>query len=108
MKVAAPGEKLDGKERRSEALDRREVVVRSGEARGAKQQKFLPIIRTDAGGFFGFGESDLPEFDNFKGRFAEILPLRPPPKGGQAKARLLLQTMGVTDDDLMQGEARWS
>ncbi len=62
IKVAAPGETLDPTERPSEALDRREVVVLSGEARGSKRQKFLPIIRTDAGGFFGFGESDLPEF----------------------------------------------
>jgi hypothetical protein len=108
MKVAAPGETLDPEERPSEAFDRREVVVLSGEARGATRQKFLPIIRTDAGDFFGFGESDLPEFDNFKGRFAEILPPHPPGEKAQAKARLLLKAMGVTDDDLMQGEARWS
>ena len=87
MKVAAPGETLDPKERPSEALDRREVVVLSGEARGSKRQKFLPIIRTGAGGFFGFGESDLPEFDNFQGRFAEILSSGPPAKKRQAKAR---------------------
>ena len=107
IKVAAPGETLDLKERPSEALDRREVVVLSGEARGCKRQKFLPIIRTDAGGFFGFGESDLPESDNFKGRFAGILPSSPPTRGAQAKARLLLRAMGVMDDDLMQGEAGW-
>ena len=32
----------------------------------------------------------------------------PPAKEAQAKARLLLKTMGVTDDGLMQGEARGS
>jgi len=89
IKVAAPGETLDLTEPPSEALDRREVVVLSGEARESKRQKFLPIIRTDGGGFFGFGESDLPEFDNFQGRFAGILPPRPPAKEMQAKARLL-------------------
>ena len=26
----------------------------------------------------------------------------------KAKARLLLKAMGLRDDDLMQGEARWS
>ena len=108
MKVATPGEKLDPKEPPSEALDRREVVVLSGEARGSTRQKLLPIIRTDAGGFFGFGESDQPEYDNFQGRFAQMLAPHPPAKETQAKARLLLKAMGVTDDDLMQGEARWS
>ena len=69
IKVAAPGETRDPDELPSEALDRREVVVLSGEACGRKRQKFLPILRTDAGGFFGFGESDLPEFENIRGRF---------------------------------------
>jgi hypothetical protein len=93
--------------RASEALDRREVVVLAGETRGAKKQRFLPIIRTNAGGFFGFGESDVPQFDNFQVRFADILAPHPPAKEMQAKARLLLKAMGIDDSDL-QSEARWS
>ena len=107
MKVAAPGEVLDPTERASEALDRREVVVLAGEARGSKKQKFLAIIRTSTGGFSGFGKSDLPEFDSLGGRFAEILPHDSSNKDIQAKARRLLKTMGITDNDL-RGDARWS
>ncbi|MCX6902090.1 MAG: hypothetical protein NTW03_01155 [Verrucomicrobia bacterium] len=107
MTMAAPGETLDPTERPSEAFDRREVVVVAGETRGKQKQKFLPIIRTDAGGFFGFGESDVPQFDNFQGRFTEILPPHPPAKEMQAKARLLLQAMDIADGDL-QDEAQWS
>ena len=30
----------------------------------------LPILRPDAGGFFGFGELDALKFDGMEGRFA--------------------------------------
>ena len=107
VKVAAPGETLDPKEPPSEALDRREVVVLAGEMRESKRYKFLPIIRTDAGGFFGFGESDIPAFNNFQGRFAEILAPHLPSKEMQVQARLLLETMGIADSGL-QGDFLWS
>ncbi len=100
MKMAAPGETLDPDEAPSEAIDRHEVVVLAGESRDKKRQKFLPIIRTDVGGFFGFGESDLPDLGNFEGRFAEILPPQPAPATLKAQARLLLQTMGISDGTL--------
>lgn len=92
----------------SEAFDWREVFVLAAEMARRRQPRFLFIIRTDAGGFFGFGESDLPEFDNFKGRFTGILPPNPPAPEMRARARLLLKAMGVKDDDLMEGESRWS
>jgi hypothetical protein len=41
------------------------------------KQMLLPIIRTDAGGFFGFGDDDGPQLHNFEGRFAELLPSSP-------------------------------
>ena len=107
MKVAAPGESLDPDERPSEALDRREVVLLAGEERGRKKQKFLPIIRSGNGNFFGFGESDLPEFDNFAGRFAELLPPREGSAELKATAKLLLKAMGITDASL-QNDPRWS
>ena len=103
MKMAAPGETLDATEPPSEAIDRKEVVVLAGEARSAKRQKFLPIIRTDVGGFFRFGESDMPEFSNFEGRFAEILPPQAAPPALKAQAGLLLAAMGIADDTLHRG-----
>ena len=107
MKVAVPGETLDPNERPSEALDRREIVVLAGEARDTRKQRFLPIVRSGNGKFFGFGESDLPEFDSLQGRFAEILPPQAAPPELKAKARLLLQAMGITDS-ILQGDPRWS
>jgi len=103
MKMAAPGETLDATEPPSEAIDRKEVVVLAGEARGVKRQKFLPIIRTDVGGFFGFGELDFPQLENFEGRFAEILPTQAAPAKLKAQARLLLAAMGISDGTLHQG-----
>jgi hypothetical protein len=57
MKSATPGEKFDMTEPPSEAIDRREVVVLMGESNTGQKQKFLPIIRSGNGKFFGFGES---------------------------------------------------
>lgn len=107
MKMAVPGETLDPNERLSEALDRREIVVLAGEARHTKKQKFLPIVRSGNGKFFDFGESDLPEIDSLQGRVAEILSPQAAPPDLKAKARLLLQAMGITDSAL-QGDPRWS
>lgn len=64
LTFAKPGEPLDDTPP-SEAFDRKEFVVLIGEERGARMHSFLPIIRTDAGGFFGFGEFDAPSFDGF-------------------------------------------
>lgn len=89
MKCAKAGEKLDMTEPPSEAFDRREVVVLMGEGRGRLKQKFLPIIRSDNGNFFGLGESETPGADHLKGRFAQILP----PKIADDKTRLLAQTL---------------
>ena len=95
--MPAPGETLDTSEAPSEAIDWREVVVLAGEMQNAKRQNFLPIIRTDAGGFFGFGESDMPEFSNFEGRFAEILPPQAAAPALKAQAGLLLAAMWISD-----------
>ncbi len=96
MRLAPPGGKLDLDTPPSEALDRREVVLLIGETFGAHTQKFLPIIRTDAGGFFGFGEYDGPQGDSFQGRFAELMPPHAAPAEQQALARRLLDAMGLT------------
>jgi hypothetical protein len=88
-KFAKPGEKLDLTEAPSEAFDRREVVVLMGESRDGQKQKFLPIIRSGNGKFFGFGEPDSPAADSFQGRFAQILP----PKVADAQLREVAKAM---------------
>ena len=94
--VASPGQPLDTDTPPSEAFDRREFVVLMGEDRtGLQTQKLLPIIRTDAGGFFGFGEFHLPGLDNMKGRFARILSPGPPSDDMQNTARELLDSLGI-------------
>ena len=95
MKSATPGEKLDLTEAPSEAFDRREVVVLMGESRDGQKQKFLPIIRSDNGKFFGFGESDVPGMDKMEGRFAQILPTKVPDDGLRQVAKAMLKLQGV-------------
>jgi len=46
-------------------------------------------IRSGNGKFFGFGDSNVPIFDQMEGRFAQILP----PKIPDDKMRLLVKTM---------------
>ena len=107
MKTAKPGETLDTTEPPSEAFDRQEVVVITGEAIGQQKQKLLPIIRTDAGGFFGFGEHDGPKFDDYKGRFAQIIPPKKPTTEGQQLAKTMLAAMGITEQSL-QNKPEWN
>ena len=106
MKIAKLGETLDMTEAPSEAFDRREVVVLTGEAVGHSDQRLLPIIRTDAGGFFGFGEHDGPKLEDFKGRFAQLLPPKRPGAEGIALARAMLAAMGITEDQLRGNAGR--
>jgi hypothetical protein len=95
MKTATPDEKLDMTEPPSEAFDRREVVVLMGESRDGQKQKFLPIIRSGNGKFFGFGESEVPRFDEMKGRFAQILPPKVPDAQLREVAKAMLKVKGV-------------
>src|ERR1019366_1275388 len=97
--TAKPGEPLDDTPP-SEAFDRREFVILMGEAAGQKKQKMLPIIRTDAGGFFGFGEFDTSSYTDFQGRFVGLLPPKVPTTEQRALAKAMLEMMGVTDATL--------
>ena len=99
--MAKPGQSLDMETPPSEAFDREEFVVVMGEEHGRKTQRFLPILRTDAGGFFGFGEFDALKFDGIEGRFAGMLPPETPTPETRAKAQALLAAMGVTRDALL-------
>ena len=95
MKTATPGEKFDMTEPPSEAFDRQEVIVLMGESHTGQKQKFLPIIRSDNGKFFGFGESDVPSMDKIEGRFAQILPPKVPDNEMRLLAQTMLQVKGV-------------
>jgi len=94
-KFAKPGEKFDMTEAPSEAFDRREFVVLMGESHDGQKQKFLPIIRSGNGKFFGFGESEVPGMDEIKGRFAQILPPKVPDDGLRQVAKAMLKVKGV-------------
>src|SRR6266516_1125500 len=79
----------------SEAFDRREFVVLMGESRDGQKQKFLPIIRSGNGKFFGFGESEDPGADEMKGRFAHLLPTIIPDATLRDLAKVMLKVKGV-------------
>jgi hypothetical protein len=96
VKYAKPGEKFDETERPSEAFDRQEVVVLVGESRAGLKQKFLPIVRSGNGKFFGFGESEPPSIDHMKGRFAQILPTKVVDAATRDLAKAMLKVKGVT------------
>ena len=72
----------------------------TGESHTGCRQKFLPIIRTGAGGFFGFGEFTAPPETTFSGRFAQILSPKVPSAAEQEKAAALLAVLGVTAEGL--------
>jgi hypothetical protein len=95
-KFAKPNEKFDETEPPSEAFDRQEVVVLMGEAAGVHKNKFLPIIRSGNGKFFGFGEPNVPGADEMKGRFAQILPQKTPTAEHRALAKAMLKVKGVS------------
>ena len=95
MNTAKPGEKLDMTEPPSEAFDRQEVVVLMGEDRTGQKQKFLPIIRSGNGKFFGFNESDMPQLDSMEGRFAGILPPNVATDEHRTLAKAMLKVKGV-------------
>ena len=95
IKSAKPGEKFDETEPPSEAFDRQEVVVLLGESQHGQKQKFLPIIRSGNGKFFGFGESNAPGMDKMEGRFAQILSPKLPTEEHRALAHAVLKVKGV-------------
>jgi hypothetical protein len=94
-KFAKPGEIFDETEPPSEAFDRREFIVLMGESHSGQKQKFLPIIRSGNGKFFGFGESETPKMDEMKGRFAQLLPAKVPDAAIRDVAKAMLKVKGV-------------
>ena len=94
-RFAQPGEKFDETERPSEAFDRRELIVLVGESHTGHKQRFLPIIRSGNGRFFGLGDSEIPDVDEMQGRFAQLLPSKAPDAALRDLARMMLKAKGV-------------
>jgi hypothetical protein len=94
-KFATPGEKLDETEPPSESFDRREFVTLMGEDRTGQKQKFLPIIRSGNGKFFGFNDDETPVMDSMTGRFAQILSPKEPDEQMRLLAKTMLKVKGV-------------
>jgi hypothetical protein len=94
-KFATPGEKLDETEPPSESFDRREFVTLMGEDRTGQKKKFLPIIRSGNGKFFGFNDDETPVMDSMTGRFAQILSPKVPDEQMQMLAKTMLKVKGV-------------
>ena len=105
-KFATPGEKLDVSEPPSEAFDRREVVVLMGESREMQRQKFLPILRSGNGKFFGFGEPHVPGVDRMEGRFAQILPPKVPDEATREVVQAMLKVKGIAKAKSLGGPLR--
>ena len=86
----------------SEAFDQREVVVLMGESRNGQKQKFLPIIRSGNGKFFGLGEPNTHSRDKMEGHFAQILSPKPPTAKHRALAKAMLKPKASTSPNPAQ------
>ncbi len=95
VKFAKPDEKFDETEPPSEAFVLRGFVILMGESHDGQKQKFLPIIRSGNGKFFGFNESEVPMMDEMKGRFAQLLPTKVPDAAIRDVAKAMLKVKGV-------------
>lgn len=94
MTLAGPDGELP-KMRPSESPDRREIVMLAAESFGEHQTEILPIVRSDSGKFFGFGEPDTHKLEQMQGRFAKLMPPEPVDDEMSLLARTLLQAMGI-------------
>ena len=83
----------------TQSPDREECVVISVETRKRQTTKMLMISRDGAGVFAGFTLPSVPEVSGFRGRFAEIMPPKPPGAKNVTMARQLLQLMGVEPEN---------
>jgi hypothetical protein len=82
------------------------LTWRDGRARPAKAAAHHPHRRR---WFFGFGEHDGPQLDNFEGRFAQMLPRKRPTAEARELARAMLAAMGISKDALRgNAERNWS
>jgi len=98
MKFGQKDEPIDMTEPPFEAFDRQEVVILMGESKTSQKQRFLPIIRSGNGKFFGFNETKMPEMDRIEGRFSQILSPNTPTDEHRLIAKAMLELKGLNFD----------
>jgi len=69
-----------------------------GECKTGHKQRFLPIIRSGNGRFFGFDETEMPEMDQIGGRFSQILSPETPSVEHRLIAKAMLEIKGINLD----------
>ena len=72
----------------------------AAESFGEFKTEILPIVRSDFGNFFGFGEPHARKRDEFQGQFASLLPPEPVDEEMSVMARTILQAMGIKATNL--------
>lgn len=97
-RFAKPGRPLDSTPP-SESPDREECVLISLETANRQSTDMLMIQRDRTGKFAGFASPNVPEVTEFKGRFAQVMPPKPPGEKDTATARQLLRMMGVEPEN---------
>ena len=96
--VAKPGRPLDSTPP-SESPEGEECVLISAETGHRQAIEILMIQRDSTGKFVGFATLDVPRVTGFQGRFAQIMPPKPPGEGEIVMARQLLSLMGVAPEN---------
>ena len=62
-----------------------------GESHRGQKQKFLLIIRSGNGNFYGLGQSEVPMMDEMKSRFVQLLPTKVPDAATRDLSKAMLK-----------------
>jgi hypothetical protein len=95
---AKPGRAVDSTPP-SQSPDREECVILSVETEHRQSTELLMIQRDRSGRFAGFASPDIPKVTEFQGRFAQVMPPKPPGEKDALMARQLLRMMGVDPEN---------
>lgn len=98
--VSRDGKPVDTTVPPSQSPDREECVIIRAESAGSTRTRILSIQRDGSGAFTGFGTGDFPQVEQMEGRFADMMPPRPPSAEDRKMARHLLRMMGLDPDDM--------
>lgn len=79
----------------AEPIERIEHVLLFAEESGGKKARLLPIVRTDADDFFGFGETIVLDLQKARGEVPAIFPRSAPSKAERELARKLVIATGL-------------
>ena len=95
-----PGKELDPSIRPSESPDREECVFIVAENMTETRKVMLMIRRDWNGVFLCFERVDIPSIVEGVGRFAKMMPPKPPTEKDRETCRQLLKILGVSPDNL--------